>query len=141
MKVFFDASVVIAAMLSPAGGSSLLLQYIKARKIIGITSRTVIQEILEEDKAKKLKKSKEEIEQFIAQSGLLVRNQVTLEEISPYRGEVDVEDVHLIAGAMLTKCVYLVTLDKKHLLRADMQEKFLPLRIVSPKELLEEIVG
>lgn len=140
MKVFFDASVIIAALLSPGGGSSLLFQYIKARKIIGITSQTVIEEVLEEDKFEKLQKSKDEIQAFIAQSGLFVREHVSLDEIEPYQGAIDVEDAHLIAGANLTKCAYLVTLDKKHLLRADVKERFLPLRIVSPKELLEEII-
>ncbi len=83
----------------------------------------------------------EEIEQFIAESGLIVREAVTEEEIELYRDQVDREDAHLIAGAKLTKCTHLVTLDKKHLLRPDIQEKFLPLRIVSPKEVLEEIAS
>lgn len=136
MKVFFDASVIIAAMLSKTGGSALLLEYIKAKKIIGITSLTVIDEILDEDKFKKLKKSKEDIEQFIAESGLLVRKQVTASEITPYQGKVDIEDAHLIAGAKLTKCKYLVTLDQKHLLDENIRKRFLPLKIVSPKELI-----
>lgn len=36
---------------------------------------------------------------------------------------------------------HLVTLDKKYLLKKDIQEKFLPLQIVSQKELVEKIVG
>ncbi len=140
MRVFFDASVIIAALLSTTGGSALLLKYIKAGKIIGITSQTAINEVLEEDKTKKLKKSKAEIENFIARSMLAVREEITLEEIEPYRKRVDVEDAHLIAGATLTKCAYLVSLDKKHLVREDVKRKFLPLKIVSPKELIEEIL-
>lgn len=140
MKVFFDASVIIAALLSPTGGSSLLLTYIKVGETIGITSQTVIEEVLEEDKFEKLQKSKEEIEAFIAQSGLFVREYISLQDIEPYQDTVDVEDAHLIAGANLTKCMYLVTLDKKHLLRPEVKERFLPLHIVSPKELLEEII-
>lgn len=140
MKVFFDASVIIAAMLSPTGGSSLLFEYIKINRIIGITSLTVIDEIFKEDKYKKLKKSKEEMEQFIASSGLLIREKVTTSEIAPYQDQIDIEDAHLIAGANLTKCGYLVSLDKKHLINEEIQKRFLPLKIVSPKELLEEIV-
>ena len=140
-RVFFDASIIIAALLSKTGGSSLLFQYIKRGRIIGITSQTAIDETLEEDKPKRIKKSKEEIEQFIAHSGLVVRESITLEEIAPYKDLVEVEDAHLIAGAKLTRCTHLVTLDKKHLLREDIQKRFLPLLIVSPKELLEEIVG
>ncbi|MBU3979522.1 putative toxin-antitoxin system toxin component, PIN family [Patescibacteria group bacterium] len=140
MRVFFDASVIIAALLSTTGGSALLLKYIKAGKIIGITSQTAINEVLEEDKTKKLKKSKAEIENFIARSMLAVREEITPEEIEPYRKSVDVKDAHLIAGATLTKCAYLVSLDKKHLVREDVKRKFLPLKIVSPKELIEEIL-
>lgn len=133
MKVFFDASIIIAALLSPTGGSSQLFRFIAVGLIKGITSQTVIEEVLEVDKPQKIKKSKEEIEQFIAASGLLVRKNITLQEIAPYENMVDREDAHLVAGANLTKCTYLVTLDKKHLLRLDIQEKFLPLLIVSPQ--------
>ncbi|MBI2593477.1 putative toxin-antitoxin system toxin component, PIN family [Candidatus Daviesbacteria bacterium] len=139
-RVFFDASIIIEALLSKTGGSSLLIQYIKMGKIIGITSQTVIGEVLEEDKPKKFKRSREEIERFITQSGLLIREAIAMEEIAPYKDLVDIEDAHLIAGSNLTKCNYLVTLDKKHLLREDIKMRFLPLKIVSPKQLLEEII-
>lgn len=141
MRVYFDASVIIAALLSPFGGSSQLFKYIKRKVLVGITSQTVIDEILEEDKTIKLKKSEEEIELFIAQSGLIVRESITIGEITSYRGLIDVEDAHLVAGAVLTKCDYLVTLDKKHLLREDIRKRFLPLGIVSPKDLLTEIIS
>ena len=140
MRVFFDASIIIAALLSPTGGSAQLIKFTKIGLIKGITSQTVIEEILEEDKPTKIKKSTEEIEEFIAQSGLIVRKPITVDEIDPYQSLVDIDDAHLIAGAVLTKCEYLVTLDKKHLLRVDTKEKFLPLRIISPKELLEGII-
>lgn len=140
MRVFFDASVIIAALLSPTGGSSLLFQYIKKGIVTGITTQTVIDEVLEEDKPKKLKKSLEEIEQFIASSQLIVRERVTGNEIESYQGKIDAEDAHLITGSTLTRCGYLVSLDKRHVVRPDVQKEFLPLQIVFPKELLEEIV-
>lgn len=141
MRVYFDASIIIASLLSPTGGSSQLFKYIETGAITGITSQTAIAEVLEEDKPQKLKKSIEELEEFIAKSQLIVRESITIEEIAPYQELIDAEDAHLIAGAKLTGCDYLVTLDKKHLLRKDIQEKFLPLLIVSPKELLEEIIS
>lgn len=141
MRVFFDASIIIAALLSPTGGSSLLFAYVKAGKIIGITTRTAIEEVLDRAHFKKLKKSKQEVEEFIAQSGLLIREAITFQEIGFYKDVVAPEDAHLIAGAKRTKCSHLVTLDKKHLLRDDIKQKFLPLMIVSPKDLLEEILS
>ncbi len=140
MKVFFDASVIIAALLSPTGGSSLLFAYIGLSKITGITSQTAVEEVVEEEHLKKLKRSKQEIEEFIAQSGLIIREAITLQDIDPYKDLIAAEDAHLVAGSILTKCSHLVTLDKKHLLREDIKSKFLPLKIVSPKDLLEEIL-
>ena len=140
MRVYFDASVIISALLSQTGGSAELLRLVNGGIIKGITSQTVIEEVLEEDKPRKLKKSKEEIEQFIAESGLLIRKSITEEEIKAYINLIDIEDAHLVAGAKLTRCDYLVSLDKKHLLRSDIKKQFLPLKIVSPRELLEEIV-
>lgn len=141
MRVFFDASVIIAALLSPSGGSSELLKYIRLGKIVGITTQTVIEEILEEDKFQRIKKSQKEIEHFIVNSRLIVRKPITIADIEPYQGLVDIEDAHLIAGANLTRCRFLVTLDKKHLLRPDIQKKFLPLKIISPGQLLTELVS
>ncbi len=137
MRVFFDASVIIASILSSTGGSSKLLRYVKNNKIAGITSQTAIDEVLE--KTEKIKKSTKEIGEFVVTSQLMVRKNITTKEISPYKDLIDVEDAHLIAGAVLTKCTHLVSLDKKHVLEKDIKKRFLPLRIVSPKELLEEI--
>lgn len=137
MRVFFDASVIIASLLSSTGGSSKLFEFVKKDKFVGITSQTALEEVL--DKTEKIKKSKEEIEDFVVKSGLIVRKSITFKEVIPYQGLVDIEDAHLIAGAVLTKSSHLVSLDKKHLLRKDIQKKFLPLSIVSPKELLQEI--
>lgn len=135
MRIFFDASVLIASLLSSTGGSSKLLEYVKAGRFVGITSQTALEEVL--DKTEKIKKSKEEIEDFVIKSRLIVRENITFKEIAPYKGLVDIRDAHLIAGAVLTKCTHLVSLDKKHVLKEDIKKKFLPLQIVSPKELLE----
>lgn len=139
MRVFFDASVIIASLLSETGGSSKLFKYIKTGKFVGITSQTAIDEVL--DKAEKIKKSTKEIENFIAKSRLLVRKSITLKEVEPYKNLIDIEDAHLIAGAVLSRCTYLVSLDKRHVVREDIQKRFLPLRIVSPKKLIEEITA
>lgn len=138
MRVYFDASVLIAALLSPSGGSALLLKYVKSKRLIGITSQTALEEIF--DKTEKLKLSKGEIEQFIADSSLFVRESISSQEINPYQNVIHEKDTHLIAGAFLTKSTHLVTLDKKHLLRKEIQKKFSSLRILSPKDLLEKVI-
>jgi predicted nucleic acid-binding protein len=140
MRVFFDASVIIAALLSPTGGSALLFKFIKAGLIVGLTSQTVLAEVFGEDKPGKIDKQRGDIEQFVAESGLLVREAITEKDIEPYDKLIEAKDAHLIAGAHLTKCMYLVSLDKKHVLKDEIRKQFLPLKIVSPKELIEELV-
>jgi predicted nucleic acid-binding protein len=140
MRVFFDASVIIAALLSPTGGSALLFQFIKTGLIVGVTSQTVIAEVFGEDKPGKIDKYREDIEQFVAESGLVVREAITEKDIAPYHTLIDAKDAHLIAGANLTKCIYLVSLDKKHVLKDEIRKQFLPLKIVSPKELIAVVV-
>lgn len=140
MRVYFDASVIIAALLSDSGGSALSIRYINLGVIDGITSQTVVDEVLKHTTLRKINTSSEVVERFIRESNLIVRKGVTAKEIASYRKRVDVEDAHVVAGAKLTRCTRLVTLDKRHLLREDIRRRFLPLLIVSPKELLQEIV-
>lgn len=137
-KIFFDASVIIAAILSPTGGSAKLLGFAKNNKIIPITSQTVIDEVT--DHTEKIHKTPEEIVSYIKASGMLVRERVTQTEIEKLSGVVDSTDAHLVVGARGATCHYLVTLDKKHLLRSDIRKNVAPLRIVNPKELLKKLV-
>ena len=136
-KVFFDASVVIAALLSPTGGSAKLLGFAKNKKIVAITSQTVIDEVT--DHTEKIRKTPEKIFSYVKESGLLVRERVTQTEIEKVSGIVDSTDAHLIVGARGAACQYLVTLDKKHLLRSDIRKNVAPLHIVNPKELLKKL--
>ncbi len=138
IKVYFDASVIIPALLSPTGGSFKLVQFIKLKAIIGITSQTVIEEV--EDNSVKIRKSAKEIRQFIHDNLILIRKRISLIEAEPYKSMVVEKDVHVIAGAKLTKCDFLVTLDKKHLLKPNIKKLIKPLKVVTPQELLEELV-
>ena len=137
-KVYFDASVIISGLISSIGGSAKLLELVKLQAIIGITSQTVLDEVL--SKSEKISLSPEKIALIIKDSKLLVRTRVVPKEIAKYEKQINKEDAHLIAGARLTKCQYLVSLDKKHVLDPEIKKKFMPLIIVSPKELLELII-
>jgi putative PIN family toxin of toxin-antitoxin system len=137
VKVFFDASVIIAAMLSPAGGSAYLLDTARKSLLVAITSQTVIDEV--KSKTAKIKRSDNEINSFIMEKGILVRHRITAKEIENYERRIALHDAHLIAGAKLTKCNFLVSLDKKHVLKQQTKRRFLPLKTVSPAELIANL--
>lgn len=133
-RIFFDASVIISAILSPTGGSAKFINLAQNKRIVAITSQTVIDEVT--DHKDKINKSTEEIFSYIKDSRMIVRERVTQAEIKTVSSVIDSTDAHLLVGARGAKCHYLLTLDKKHLLRADVRKNVSPLRIVNPKELL-----
>lgn len=139
IKIYLDASVIVPAMLSSVGGSAKLIKFIKLGLVVGITSQNVIEEI--ERNSVKINKSTQEIRQFIQKNLILIRKKISTGDYAEYKNIIDIKDAHVVAGARLTKCDYLVTLDKKHLLKEDIQKRFLPLKIVSPKQLLKDLIA
>lgn len=110
IRVFFDASVLFSALYSTTGGSRQLAVLVKARRMIGVTTQTVIEELEANiDKFKKI--NVKVLHQFIADYRFLVREKVTEFEIEPFLGKVHLKDAHVIAGAVLSGCDFLVTLD------------------------------
>ena len=140
MKVFFDTSVIFSAIYSPSGGSSKLSELTRKGLIIGITTQTVIEEL--EDNLYKLNETNPGIiHDFLKANNFLVRKSISLSEIEPYQSFVEKKDAHVVAGAILTNCDYLATLDKKHLNNTKIKKKISQVKILSPKELLHIITA
>ncbi|OGK10365.1 putative toxin-antitoxin system toxin component, PIN family [Candidatus Roizmanbacteria bacterium RIFCSPHIGHO2_01_FULL_35_10] len=137
IKVFFDASVIFSAIYSESGGSRKLTDFVKLRDIVGITTQTVIEEV--EDNINKFRDRKASPKQFIKDSNFIVREKIKQSETKTYAEIVNEKDRHVLAGAILTGCSYLVTLDKKHLNNPLIKIKISKIIIVSPKELLNAI--
>ena len=138
MKVFFDASVIIAALLSPSGGSAKIIELGKAGSLHLVTSQTVIGEVI--NNSTKIKKSEKQINNFISQNNILVREQIRTSEIEPFFNIVESKDAHILAGAISTKCTHLATLDKRHLLKPQVKKFLRPIKTGTPKEILEEML-
>lgn len=139
IRVFFDASVLFSALYSTTGGSRQLAVLVKAGRIIGVTTQTVIEEV-EANIAKFKKISIKTLHQFITDYRFLVGEKVAEFEIKPFLDKVHIKDAHVIAGAVLSGCDFLVTLDKKHLNNPSVKRKIKQIKIVSPKKLLTSSV-
>lgn len=137
IKVYFDASVIIAALLSPTGGSAKLLEFVNLEIVTGIASQTVIDEV--EGHSFKIGKSLQEIRRFIQENSIIIREGIDEPELETFEGLIEEADIHVAVGAKLTKCDYLVTLDKKHLLKEEVKKILKPLRVVTPKEILLDL--
>lgn len=138
IKAYLDASVIIAALLSPTGGSAKLLEFVKLGVVVGFASQTVIDEI--EEHSLKIKKSHKEIRKFIQENSIIVREGIDELELELFKNLIEEEDIHVAVGAKLTGCDYLVTLDKKHLLKEEVKKILKPIKVVAPKEILMDLI-
>lgn len=134
-RVFFNASIIVAGLRNRQGGSGKIIGWVRKGKIAGFISEIILDEVTKN----------------AVVTGISVHKIVTLLEniftITPapsmayyekYKDIVtDLGDTHVIAGADETKCDFLVTLDKKHLLI--LKDKIKKIKIMSPKELIENL--
>ncbi|OGG20937.1 putative toxin-antitoxin system toxin component, PIN family [Candidatus Gottesmanbacteria bacterium RIFCSPHIGHO2_02_FULL_40_13] len=133
-RVFFNASVIIAGLNSPSGGSAKLLKYAKQKQITGIISEIIVDEVLRH--WDKLKKSKSEIDKNLKMIFSSINPAPSVPEVEKWQKVViDAGDAHVLAAAKESNSQFLVTLDQKHLLI--LQKKIKYFRIVSPKQLIE----
>lgn len=133
ITVFFNASVVLAGLKSPHGGSGELLRLVKSKKIRGQISEVVLDEV-----------TRHLIELGLDQRETLAKLAVIFGNFYPAPKSfaerfskivVDFGDAHLLASARENRAKYLVSLDKKHILSLKGQIK--RPQIVSPAELIQ----
>lgn len=135
-KVLFNASVVLAGLRSPNGGSGKLLQFIDNHKIDGIISEVIYDEILKH--CNKLGISKGKASSDVSRLFKNVLNAPNKNIVTKYNAIViDEGDSHVLASCEESKIKYLVTLDRKHLLV--LKDKIKGLEILTPGELLAEL--
>lgn len=139
MKVFFDSSVLIAAILSPAGGSAQLLYYCEMEIIEGWLSAEIIEEV------RKVihRKFPEAMKLF---ESLLKNASFRIVEKTPpaLKKEAkkwikDGNDAHVLASAKFAKVEVLVTLDVRDFIRDKEVTRRSGLTIMMPGELLESM--
>lgn len=135
MKVFLDASVILAGLASKTGGSNVLLQLSEKGRLKAVTSNLVLEEI------KRNIKKKFGERQLVAFAEWLRKTKpkvvaVNEKEIESYKEIVASKDAHVLAAADKAKVKYLVTLDKKHLLSINQETTSLPFKILTPGDLV-----
>lgn len=132
-NVFFNASVILAGLKSPSGGSGKLLSFSATNKINGFISEIILDEVLRHVDDVGLSSSRVQS----AINAIFSQIQAPPEEKSVScfnKIVIDQGDAHVLSSCYSAKTDFLVTLDKKHLL--SLREKIKWVKIVSPGELL-----
>ncbi len=134
--VFFNASVILAGLHSPSGGSGKLLSWVKKGKISGLISEIILDEVCR--RAPKIKQTPQKAKTEVTKIFSKIAEAPEQSIISLFdKIVIDRGDSHVLASCSENEADYLVTLDKKHLLI--LRKKIRDFHIVSPKELIEKL--
>ncbi len=137
LRLFLDASVLIAAAGSPEGGSALLLEVCRASKTRLLVTRLALREAQRNIQRKLDDTALLRFYKLIVEVGLQIIPTPTSEELNAATEVVAAKDAHVLAGARTGKATHLITLDRKHFLRAKQKEGILPIIACTPGEFLE----
>lgn len=130
--MLFNASVVLAGLKFPSGGSAKLLSLCEQGKIIGIISEIIAAEVLRN--CRKIGFDQEVTLRKLQILKILPPPSEVIVEIFDEK-VVDPGDAHVLASAKEHKVAFLVSLDKHHILI--LRSRIKDFQIVSPAELIE----
>lgn len=136
MKIFLDSSVIIAALLSPQGGSGRILELCEAKIIKGIISKDVVREI-QEAIERKLPELKSSFKKLLKISRLRTIKQIKSSWRHKAKRWISYEkDALILAGAKQANVDFLLTLDLKHFIKDQTVAQKSGLKIYTPGDFL-----
>lgn len=139
LTVFLDASVILAGLASPNGGSGKLFAAAIKKKLTLITTPLIINEVKRH--LGKLKLKEKQLTDCLNQNLISLKSNPKTELIQHFnKFTQDPNDAHVLAGAISTNCRILLTLDKKHLLTTKAKKALKPIQILSPKEFWQQLI-
>jgi len=135
MRVFLDASVMVAATLSSKGGSFRVVNEAAFYGHQLFTSRYAYRET-EETIAEKRPES---LINFIGMAQFIILiEEPPLKLVKEMGKVIDIKDAPIVAAAVNEKVEILLTLDRKHFLEnIQLKKKFSDLKIITPGEFIQ----
>lgn len=138
LTVFLDASVILAGLASPQGGSGFLLQAAKQKKITLIATPLIINEVNRH--LPKLKLQSKQLKALLNRQVIRLIKDPDEAVISRCRRlTADPDDAHVLAGTILANVNFLLSLDKKHILTKRVKKHLSPIRVLSPKQFWQSL--
>ena len=137
-KVFIDSSIIIAAILSPSGGSFRLIRESLFKNYTLLISDYVLEECIRILKTKFPEKTYI-LPIMLENFGFKMTKDPSEKEVEKLIDIIDFKDAPILAAVIKYKTDYLITLDKKHFLNQKVLEfaRDKKISILTPKEFLE----
>lgn len=137
IKVFVDTNVLIAGIASVSGASGTLLDLCEAGIVQMVISRQVVIEA-DRNVSSKLPGLVEPFRRFMLDLAPLMTEEPSAASLEKCKGLVDPKDVAILAAALDAEVDFLITLDKKHFLKASIPQA-LGIKVLSPGEFLRSL--
>jgi len=134
-KAVLDTSVIIAGLLSSSGGSAKIIEACKNGTLQCAVSSSTKDEIGRN--AEKL--GSLVVEKFNALAASLHTIYPTAELVDAFTEFTDPDDTHLLASCKTWNAEYLISLNRKHLLKNQKAQTATHARIVSAGDLIQSV--
>ncbi len=138
-RLFFDASILVAAAGSSTGASALVVETCHRGLTHAVASRVVL---LEAERNIRNKMGEAPLLRFYEALGLLDLEVVpdpTSREIEAQTGIIHAKDAHVLAAASRAGVDFLLTLDRKHFMTRAVLEAGLSFVILTPGDFLRRL--
>lgn len=140
IRVFFDSSVLIAAMISDIGGSAKILIYLEAGFFEGYISKQVVDEVSTVI-ARKLPEINDKFKDLLKFSKLKIVPAIKAEFLKKAEKWIsDTNDVPILAAAKQVSADVVLTLDLRHFIHDPEVAKKSGMTILTPGEFLKGFV-
>ncbi len=137
--VFIDSSVLFSACSSLSGASAQILVLCRKKKLQGYISKYVVAEC-KKNIAKKLdQKAKQRLNMYLLQFDLKTVSEPTEQEIKICEEVIKSKDAPILAAAIKSKAMVLVTLDKKDFMIAKVRNHIQPTLLFTPDKFLSSL--
>ena len=139
IRVFFDANIYFSAARSLLGGSALITEFVKKKKLLLFTTPEVLKE------AETNLRLKENVQVLVRYYQNLSSIKPKIIRVSKKQAKIDFgriinqKDALVLAGAKKTRVKYLVILDKKHFFTKKIKRAKLFFKILTPGDLIKQL--
>lgn len=137
MKVFLDSSVIIAALLSPEGGSAQIFEFCEAGVLKGYISKDVKKEC-EEVIKRKFPEAETDFKKLLKIVHLKLMKNVKPTFLRNAKSWIShPKDSKILAAAKQAEVNYLLTLDIKHFIKDPHVSEKANIKILTPGDFLK----
>lgn len=138
IKVFLDASVLVAASASVKGASAYVLHLARQRKIQAFVSEDALSEAVKNVNLKLDDIGEERLKTYLIKANLKLVDSPEAEAIALCEKFIHFKDAPILAGALANKINVLLTLDRKHFLTKSVADFAKPMKIFTPGDFLRK---